>query len=328
MDSEQEGVGGTHVHPDADKRSVETATTSVARGEASEASMTAGAERASSPANATTAEVPATVATASSTSMGTEGMKDSTKGSATDSTETKTVSRPGHTIEFDLRKVNPHIVCKLCAGYFIGATTIMECLHTFCKSCIVLHFNTHTTCPTCGITVNETNPVAYLRQDRTIQSLVYKIVNNLQEEQESREAKFYEEKGVKRPGNSPPSAADNTAAEQPSKKVKREDQPPDEQISFVLEKMKDQKELNEEDKNVQVTPLEKPYIRTSARATIQHLKKFLAKKLKLPRPEDVDILCSGCPLGNEHSLEYVARTRWNTNDQLVLMYRAKVDYDQ
>ena len=28
--------------------------------------------------------------------------------------------------------VNPHIVCSLCAGYFIDATTITECLHT-CK---------------------------------------------------------------------------------------------------------------------------------------------------------------------------------------------------
>ena len=40
-------------------------------------------------------------------------------------------------------------------------------------------------------------------------------------------------------------------------------------------------------------PLEKPYVRTSTRATILHLKKFLAKKLDLPRPEDVDILCRG-----------------------------------
>ena len=31
-----------------------------------------------------------------------------------------------------IRKLNPHIVCALCAGYFIDATTISECSHT-CK---------------------------------------------------------------------------------------------------------------------------------------------------------------------------------------------------
>ena len=33
-------------------------------------------------------------------------------------------------IEFPLNDVNPYIVCRLCAGYLIGATTITECLHT------------------------------------------------------------------------------------------------------------------------------------------------------------------------------------------------------
>lgn len=33
-------------------------------------------------------------------------------------------------IEFPLCDVNPYIVCRLCAGYLIGATTITECLHT------------------------------------------------------------------------------------------------------------------------------------------------------------------------------------------------------
>ena len=33
-------------------------------------------------------------------------------------------------LQISIRDTNPHIVCSLCAGYFIDATTIMECLHT------------------------------------------------------------------------------------------------------------------------------------------------------------------------------------------------------
>ena len=35
-----------------------------------------------------------------------------------------------------IRDLNPHVVCSLCTGYFVDATTITECLHTCkCESC-------------------------------------------------------------------------------------------------------------------------------------------------------------------------------------------------
>lgn len=35
-------------------------------------------------------------------------------------------------VKLKIKDLNEHIVCYLCAGYFIDATTITECLHT-CK---------------------------------------------------------------------------------------------------------------------------------------------------------------------------------------------------
>ena len=29
-----------------------------------------------------------------------------------------------------LRQLNPHLLCALCGGYYIDATTIIECLHS------------------------------------------------------------------------------------------------------------------------------------------------------------------------------------------------------
>jgi len=39
-----------------------------------------------------------------------------------------------------IRELNTHIVCALCAGYFIDATTISECSHTckFFALCFIL----------------------------------------------------------------------------------------------------------------------------------------------------------------------------------------------
>ncbi|RUS87939.1 hypothetical protein EGW08_004294 [Elysia chlorotica] len=36
-----------------------------------------------------------------------------------------------------VRDLNPHILCALCGGYLIQATTVIECLHSFCRTCIV-----------------------------------------------------------------------------------------------------------------------------------------------------------------------------------------------
>lgn len=37
-------------------------------------------------------------------------------------------------VKVKMKELNEHIVCCLCAGYFIDATTITECLHT-CECC-------------------------------------------------------------------------------------------------------------------------------------------------------------------------------------------------
>ena len=35
-------------------------------------------------------------------------------------------------VKVGMRDINSHIVCSLCAGYFVDATAITECLH-ICK---------------------------------------------------------------------------------------------------------------------------------------------------------------------------------------------------
>nr|XP_039265029.1 polycomb group RING finger protein 1-like [Styela clava] len=95
-----------------------------------------------------------------------------------------------------IRELNPHIVCALCAGYFIDATTITECSHTFCKGCIVKHFQTKKSCPECGDEVHETQPLNNLRSDRVMQDVVYKLVPNLFKNEQEAEATFYRSKGI------------------------------------------------------------------------------------------------------------------------------------
>ncbi|XP_012590345.1 PREDICTED: polycomb group RING finger protein 3 [Condylura cristata] len=85
------------------------------------------------------------------------------------------------TRKIKLWDINAHITCRLCSGYLIDATTVTECLHTFCRSCLVKYLEENNTCPTCRIVIHQSHPLQYIGHDRTMQDIVYKLVPGLQE---------------------------------------------------------------------------------------------------------------------------------------------------
>lgn len=56
-----------------------------------------------------------------------------------------------------------------------------------------------------------------------------------------------------------------------------------------------------------------------------HLRKYIAKKLRTVRPEEVEVLCRGTPVGPEYSLEFIRRTIWkNESAKMVLEFRRQL----
>ncbi|KAF0302332.1 Polycomb complex protein BMI-1-B [Amphibalanus amphitrite] len=94
-----------------------------------------------------------------------------------------------------LSELTPHLVCPLCGGYYVDATAIVECLHTFCRSCILLHLHTTRRCPVegCDVLVQKAQgaSAANLRPDATLQSIVYKTVPGLHRDEMQRRRLFY-----------------------------------------------------------------------------------------------------------------------------------------
>lgn len=78
-----------------------------------------------------------------------------------------------------LADLNPHLMCVLCGGYFVDATTIIECLHSFCRTCIVKYLETSKYCPICDVQVHKTKPLLNIRSDQSLQDIVYKLVPGL-----------------------------------------------------------------------------------------------------------------------------------------------------
>ncbi|CAG0915759.1 unnamed protein product [Notodromas monacha] len=199
-----------------------------------------------------------------------------------------------------LRLINPHITCRLCRGYLVDATTVTECLHTFCKSCIVKHLEDNNNCPECENVIHQSHPLQYISFDRTMQDIVSKLIPDLATDELRRQKAFYESRGMKFPPDGDPGIA-ALAMKSDIKFEKEVEQDRDyhrfdEMVNICLESIGSFKEL------------QRRFIRISALATITHLKKFVALKL-LPSINhyiEVDILC------NQELLDVLAAV----NDQI------------
>lgn len=176
-----------------------------------------------------------------------------------------------------IKDLNEHIVCCLCAGYFVDATTITECLHTFCKSCIVKYLQTSKYCPMCNIKIHETQPLLNLKLDRVMQDIVYKLVPGLQDSEEKRIREFYQSRGLDRvsqPSGEEPALSNLGLPFSSFDHSKAHYYRYDEQLSLCLERLSSGKDKN---KNV----LQNKYVRCSVRAEVRHLRRVLCHRLML-----------------------------------------------
>ncbi|KAJ4921947.1 hypothetical protein JOQ06_021718 [Pogonophryne albipinna] len=199
-----------------------------------------------------------------------------------------------------VKDFNHFMTCYLCRGYLIKPTTVTECLHTFCKSCIVQHFEDSNDCPRCGIQVHETNPLEMLRLDNTLEEIIFKLVPGLREREVQQELEFWKKNQPRENGQA-------------------------EEIAICLDCLR-----NTGQSEATVTNLMKRFIRCSSRVTVGTIKKFLSLKLQLPSSYELDVLCNGEIMGRDHTLEFIYMTRWRLHGEntypMVLEYRPRIDF--
>ncbi|XP_014438804.1 polycomb group RING finger protein 6 [Tupaia chinensis] len=224
----------------------------------------------------------------------------------------------------NLSELTPYILCSICKGYLIDATTITECLHTFCKSCIVRHFYYSNRCPKCNIVVHQTQPLYNIRGflplgawihsgvegtetktlkrlDRQLQDIVYKLVINLEEREKNQMHDFYKERGLEVPKPAVPQPVPSSKGR--SKKALESvfRIPPELDMSLLLEF------IGANEGTGHFKPLEKKFVRVSGEATIGHVEKFLRRKMGLDPACQVDIICGDHLLEPYQTLREIRR---------------------
>ncbi|KAL5269807.1 hypothetical protein ACHWQZ_G003320 [Mnemiopsis leidyi] len=235
-----------------------------------------------------------------------------------------------------LKDLNENITCSICFGYLIDATTVIECLCTFCKTCIVKHLDEHNTCPKCNEVIHQSHPKEHIRFDRTLQSIVYKVVPGLQKKVEQLRAE-YEASNPEVP-SSPTSDAEECNGDtngNPPRRARSPLPPLHNTSDYIVPVQVDphkatingnSSDSEMDDKNGVLKELSKPILGCPARCPIRVIKKFVQTKLNVQDELDLDILCNDEILGKDHTLEFIKMTRWRTKDlPLVLTYRVRPD---
>uniref|UniRef100_A0A8C5LL84 Polycomb group RING finger protein 2 n=1 Tax=Jaculus jaculus TaxID=51337 RepID=A0A8C5LL84_JACJA len=212
----------------------------------------------------------------------------------------------------EITELNPHLMCALCGGYFIDTTTIVECLHSFCKTCIVRYLETNKYCPMCDVQVHKTRPLLSIRSDKTLQDIVYKLVPGPFKDEMKRRRDFY----AAYPLTEVPNCSNKDLGE-----VLEQDRGLS--IEFYeggrdREEKKGLLENGEGDKEKQTGVL---FLRCPAAMTVMHLAKFLHNKMDVPSKYKVEVLYEDEPLKEYYTLMDIAYIYpWRRNDPLPLKY--------
>eukprot|EP01082_Thalassiosira_pseudonana_P000320 g126.t1 g126 contig1:300827-302255(-) len=231
-------------------------------------------------------------------------------------------------VDFPVSNLRDHLICSLCKGYFRDPYTVADCLHSFCRSCLIAQFTVgRHRCPTCDISL-EPDPFREVLADRTLQEVVEKVFPWMQTKEEQDEKEFYASRGIKlkpeyvvESSRSPDEKGWGGGEAAPDGKSSQTVVPTQESMSDMLDL---QLEPDESAPDAQsMPPLRNPTLRTSGRLKIVSVKKYLLQRLGLKNAKtSIEVLCNGDPMGNELSLIFILRTRWlSPNNVLTLKYR-------
>ncbi|KAH8277555.1 hypothetical protein KR018_000610, partial [Drosophila ironensis] len=108
--------------------------------------------------------------------------------------KTQNTMEPGSAMR-DVRQFHDLITCGICHGYMVDPTTVDDCYHTYCRSCILKQLLRMPYCPECklsrGKEISEITEIN-LRSDDILRALIYKLVPGLYH-RECREVALFEE---------------------------------------------------------------------------------------------------------------------------------------
>lgn len=226
------------------------------------------------------------------------------------------------TLPVKVNDLNSFLTCPQCKGYLIDAFTINECLHSFCKSCIIKYVKRKECCPICKVNIMKDRMNVFLKRDVNLQYVVYKLVPGLFKNEMKRRRIFYSKHPKSVEFLKKRRIHDKETVGELEEDTFLFDTYTDISLSIEysetgLSEICDSIRLK--DTNPSVV---KSYLQCPASFTIESLKKFLSIKNDFISTKFVDIMYDDKPLNKELTLMDVAYIyAWRRTAPMRLFYR-------
>ncbi|ETI50517.1 hypothetical protein F442_05991 [Phytophthora nicotianae P10297] len=182
----------------------------------------------------------------------------------------------------------------------------------FCYGCVrgyYLDNPTSSSCPTCDMYLSA-KPLTKILPDPVNKELATKLLPDYTAKEEAEERLFYRKLGVER------KPLGTLIETQPSPPRTRGPSP-DSMIQFGLYPQRSP----DIPYFLSLGKLKAPNMLTQSHLQIRYLRKYLTKKLKVAKPDEITILCQGKVVGSEYTLEFIQRTLWKGSFKMILEYR-------
>lgn len=231
-------------------------------------------------------------------------------------------------LEFSVDPIRHLFECSLCKGFYREPYTITkQCLHSFCKSCLVSAICSQNEdftgngcpgwCPNCRDYLGKDWRKSVL-PDHALQHLMDKVLfADMAAADAQDEAAFYQQQGIPRKPEKNSQAEssnpiDNNKRKQPNNNDTTIPTTSSKTTTHRPTKMVHVHLIPFWSGTTKTEPLEYPYLEVPDNIRILELKKYLALKKKVLRGE---MFCNGSALGNEWTIEFIQRTLWMPSEE-------------
>lgn len=224
----------------------------------------------------------------------------------------------------DRSELNGLLTCSLCKGLYRDAHTVLECMHTFCKSCILVHFHNNNIrgsiqCPQCNVSLGMySHLTSKMIYDRDLQSIVDKVYPEFILLEKEEEVQHY--KKLKIPLKS---AVTNKRERESSDGQEREKKRTKESAGDEQQEAAKKERVDTEftvklnpcdqcDESLRLPMLAKRLCKVSMAVRVLKIKKFVHKRLtdaeqQTVQPEDIELTYNGDVLLDDNKLSYLKK---------------------
>jgi hypothetical protein len=236
---------------------------------------------------------------------------------------------------FSLVDINPLLQCFLCNGYLVDPYTIKECMHTFCRTCILIYFEnilrSEYKCPKCDINLQPFSDISKcLIPDRQLGDILRSLIPSLDIDEINNEKLFYDQNSLPIPKdlqlklrliqNLSPMRFNDEEGHTHMRSIKSNLIPPPIKKSTVPIALQIELCKKYIDPSLTIEQYPRKYLCVNSQLEINHIRKYIETICQIPKSYQIYFFFYDSCLSDSTPLLLIKNLLFSSNNRIKLYY--------